>query len=185
MEKEDIIELVDAFNAKLEEYRKEIDDFKKDIYDNFITPAQKNYEEWDHSTRLEDFRSKYPELSDLSETVKTIENDPDFDVVDKVFDDYDSMEGDKPEEAAYVASVVASLTDQIEKLKSALNAEDVEVETKDDGNVEVKADGEPVAEAETTTIKEEEVVSDDDNDDDDSFEKEIEEGLKKANRFKL
>lgn len=186
---DELIKLVNAFNDKLDSYKKEIDDLRTDIYDNFITPAEKNYKDWDHSNRLEEFRGKYPELEDLNESCRAIEADDTFDVVDKVFSDYDdNKDENKPEEAAYVASVVASITEQIANLKEKLGADKVEVESTDDGGVEVKADGEEVAESteETASEKvEEPEPTEDGNDDEDDFEKEIEEGLKKAERFKL
>lgn len=192
---DELIKLVNAFNDKLDSYKKEIDDFKTDIYDNFITPAEKNYKDWDHSNRLEEFRGKYPELEGLNESCRAIEADDAFDVVDKVFSDYDSnTDENKPEEAAYVASVVASITEQIASLKEKLGADKVEVESTDEGGVEVKADGEEVAEStgvESTDVtedgekKEAEPAEDGNDDEDDDFEKEIEEGLKKAERFKL
>lgn len=186
---DELIKLVNAFNDKLDSYKKEIDDLRKDIYDNFITPAEKNYKDWDHSNRLEEFRGKYPELEDLNESCRAIEADDTFDVVDKVFSDYDdNKDENKPEEAAYVASVVASITEQISNLKEKLGADKVEVESTDDGGVEVKADGEEVAESTEETVSknvEEPEPTEDGNDDEDDFEKEIEEGLKKAERFKL
>lgn len=186
---DELIKLVNAFNDKLDSYKKEIDDLRTDIYDNFITPAEKNYKDWDHSNRLEEFRGKYPELEGLNESCRAIEADDTFDVVDKVFSDYDdNKDENKPEEAAYVASVVASITEQIANLKEKLGADKVEVESTDDGGVEVKADGEEVAEStEETASKnvEEPEPTEDGNDDEDDFEKEIEEGLKKAERFKL
>lgn len=187
---DELIKLVNAFNDKLDSYKKEIDDLRTDIYDNFITPAEKNYKDWDHSNRLEEFRGKYPELEDLNESCRAIEADDTFDVVDKVFSDYDdNKDENKPEEAAYVASVVASITEQISNLKEKLGADKVEVESTDDGGVEVKADGEEVAESTEETasenVEEPEPTEDGNDDDEDDFEKEIEEGLKKAERFKL
>lgn len=198
---DELIKLVNAFNDKLDSYKKEIDDLRTDIYDNFITPAEKNYKDWDHSTRLEEFRGKYPELEGLNESCRAIEADDAFDVVDKVFSDYDSnTDENKPEEAAYVASVVASITEQISSLKEKLGADKVEVESTDDGGVEVKADGEEVAESTGVESATDESATDESNgeekktaeptedgndDEDDDFEKEIEEGLKKAERFKL
>lgn len=194
---DELIKLVNAFNDKLDSYKKEIDDLRTDIYDNFITPAEKNYKDWDHSTRLKEFREKYPELEGLNKSCRAIEHDDAFDVVDKVFSDYDSnTDKNKPEEAAYVALAVASITEQIESLKKELGADKVEVESTDEGGVEVKADGEEVAEStgvESAVVdesndeekKEAEPAEDGNDDEEDDFEKEIEEGLKKAERFKL
>ncbi len=183
-EDDELIKIVNAFNAKLDDYKKEIDDLRTDIYENFINPAEKNYKDWDHSNRLEEFRGKYPELEGLNESCRAIEADDTFDVVDKVFSDYDdNTDENKPEEAAYVASVVASITEQIANLKEKLGADKVEVESTENGGVEVKADGEEVAES--TDVNDVKTEPTEDGNDEEDFEKEIEEGLKKAERFKL
>ena len=183
--REELIDLVNGFDKKLEDYKKMIDDFKTDIYDNFINPAAENYRKYDHDTRLGEFKEKYKDLLEpLVEPCKKYEQNPDFDVYDQVFSDYDgNTDENKMEEGEYVAQVVASLTEQLDALKAELSADKVEVKSDENGETVVEADGEKVAEAETVEPKE--VESKEDEDEDDPFEKEIEEGLKQAGRFKL
>lgn len=190
--REELIDLVNGFDKKLEDYKKMIDDFKNDIYDNFINPAAENYRKYDHDTRLGEFKEKYKDLLEpLVEPCKEYEQNPDFDVYDQVFSDYDgNTDENKMEEGEYVAQVVASLTEQLDALKAKLSADKVEVKSDENGETVVEADGEKVAEAETVEEKpEEEVESKDEeksgDEEDDPFEKEIEEGLKQAGRFKL
>ncbi len=179
--KEELMDLVAGFTSKLDEYKKEVDDLKSYIQDEFVGPAAENYKKLDHDNRLEDFRNKYSkDFEPLLEGIKAEEGE-DFDVFDKVFSDYDSNENpDKPEEAEYVAGVVAALTEQLEQLKEATGAENIEVKTNENGETEVKADGEDVAKAETveTEEKKEEESSEEDEDE---VEKEIKNGLAKFN----
>lgn len=178
--RDELMDLVAGFTSKLESYRKEVDDLKSYIQDEFVGPAAENYKRLDHDNRLEDFRNKYSkDFEPLLEGIKAEEGE-DFDVFDKVFSDYDSNENpDKPEEAEYVAGVVAALTEQLEQLKEATGAENIEVKTNEKGETEVKADGENVAKAETVETETEKEESSEE--DEDEVEKEIKNGLAKFN----
>lgn len=182
--REELIDLVNGFDKKLEDYKKMIEDFKADVYENFINPAAENYRKYDHDTRLGEFKEKYKDLLEpLVEPCKEYEQNPDFDVYDQVFSDYDeNTDENKMEEGEYVAQVVASLTEQLDTLKAKLSADKVEVKSDENGETVVEADGEKVAEAETVEDETDEVESEEE---DDPFEKEIEEGLKQSGRFKL
>jgi len=179
--KEELMDLVAGFTSKLESYRKEVDDLKSYINDEFVGPAAENYKRLDHDNRLEDFRKKYSkDFEPLLEGIKKAEGE-DFDVFDKVFSDYDSNENpDKPEEAEYVAGVVASLTEQLEQLKEATGAENIEVKTNENGETEVKADGEDLAKAEAVDAETKDETETDADDDDDEEEEDIDKRLKKA-----
>lgn len=187
--REELISLVQGFDKKLEDYKKMVDDFKSEIYENFINPAAENYRKYDHDTRLGEFKEKYKDLLEpLVEPCKKYEQNPDFDVYDQVFSDYDeNTDENKMEEGEYVAQVVASLTEQLDALKAELSADKVEVKSDENGETVVEADGEKVAEAETVKSEDETETEteDESNEEDDPFEKEIEEGLKQAGRFKL
>lgn len=191
--REELSDLVAGFTSKLEEYKKAVDELKNSIYNDFINPAAEEYKRYDHDTRLSEFKEKYKDLLEpLVEPCKEQEQNPDFDVYDQVFSDYDgNTDENKMEESEYVAQVVASLTEQLDALKAKTGAEKVEVKSDENGETVVEADGEKVAEAETVKsedeVKTESKDEDESNEDeeDDLFEKEIEEGLKQAGRFKL
>lgn len=173
--REELIDLVNGFDKKLEDYKKMIDDFKTDIYDNFINPAADEYKRFDHDTRLGEFKEKYKDLLEpLVKPCKEAEENPDFDVYDQIFNDYDeNTDENKMEEGEYVAQAVAAITEQLEAIKAQTGAEKVEVKNEGDKTV-VKADGEKVAEAET---KEDVAEKDNEEDEEDIFEKEMEENL--------
>lgn len=191
MTKEELVDLVNGFTSKLEEYKKAVDELKTSIYDDFINPAAEEYKRFDHDTRLGEFKEKYKDLLEpLVGPCKAAEQNPDFDVYDQIFKDYnENTDENKMEEGEYVAQAVAAITEQIEALKASLGAEKVEVKN-EEGETVVKADGEKVAEAETEEekkVEEPTEASNDDksNDEEDPFEKEMEEALKNSSRFSL
>jgi len=188
MTKEELIDLVNGFTSKLEEYKKAVDELKTSIYDDFINPAAEEYKRFDHDTRLSEFKEKYKDLLEpLVGPCKAAEQNPDFDVYDQIFKDYDeNTDENKMEEGEYVAQAVAAITEQIEALKASLGADKVEVKN-EEGETVVEADGEKVAEAETETKEEEKKVEEptESEDEEDPFEKEIEKALKNDSRFSL
>lgn len=186
MTKEELVDLVNGFTSKLEEYKKAVDELKTSIYDDFINPAAEEYKRFDHDTRLGEFKEKYKDLLEpLVGPCKAAEQNPDFDVYDQIFKDYnENTDENKMEEGEYVAQAVAAITEQIEALKASLGAEKVEVKN-EEGETVVKADGEKVAEAETKEEEKVEEPTESENDEEDPFEKEMEEALKSSSRFSL
>lgn len=177
--REELTDLVAGFTSKLEEYKKAVDELKTSIYDDFINPAADEYKRFDHDTRLGEFKEKYKDLLEpLVEPCKEAEENPDFDVYDQIFNDYDgNTDENKMEESEYVAQAVAAITEQLESIKAQTGAEKVEVKNEGDKTV-VKADGEKVAEAETETKEDvAEKDNEEDEDEEDIFEKEMEENL--------
>ena len=185
MTREELVDLVAGFTSKLEEYKKALDELKTSIYDDFINPAAEEYKRFDHDTRLGEFKEKYKDLLEpLVGPCKAAEQNPDFDVYDQIFKDYDeNTDKNKVEEGEYVAQAVAAITEQIEALKQSLGAEKVEVKNEGDETV-VEADNKKVAEAETAEKTEDEKDKEP-TDEEDPFEKEMEEALKNASRFSL
>ena len=69
-----------------------------------------------------------------------------------MFDTYEGMSGeDKPTEEEYVDSTIEKIVAQIDKIKEAFGAKKVEVESTENGETEVKVDGEKV---DTETVEE-------------------------------
>lgn len=77
---------------------------------------------------------------------KLIEGE-DKDIARDMFDTYEGMSGeDKPTEEEYVDSTIEKIVAQIDKIKEAFGAKKVEVESTENGETEVKVDGEKVDE---------------------------------------
>lgn len=81
-----------------------------------------------------------------AEDYKLIEGE-DKDIARDMFDTYEGMSGDdKPTEEEYVNSTIEKIVAQIDKIKEAFGAKKVEVESTENGETEVKVDGEKVDE---------------------------------------
>lgn len=147
-ENEDVIKMITAFKAEVDALKQENEDLRNTLYRDFLEPASKEYKEWDRGNRLQDFRDAHKDVltDELCKECADVEGDENFDLTAKIFDDYDSSDKSM-DETEYVASVVSSLTEQLNNLKDRLGAEQVTVEATENGDVELKADGETVAEA--------------------------------------
>lgn len=156
LEPNELMTLVKGFMNKIDEQNKKIENLEKSIYEDFLGPAEQNFRDWDHSTRLGEFKEKYKDTftEGLCNSCKKVEGDEEFDLPTKIFDDYEALEDKSVEEEEYVATVVANLKEQLDTLKETLNADTVEVTQDATGETEVVADGDKVAEATEITENE-------------------------------
>lgn len=144
----------------------EITEIKTSIMDNLISPINEEYDKMQYENALSDFRCKYAEkLEPMSDKLKAIESDDEFDVVKKAFDGFmnrtDGMEQD-----TYVEKFAEKVQSQIDAIGKAFGVEpekieEVKIETEDG---EVKAE---VEDGEVTNVEGEENV-----------EESVEEGVK-------
>lgn len=138
--------------AKLDNLNERLNILEKVIYEEVMKPAQEAFDRFETDERRADFKKKYDEqLGPFNEKLQAIEGEG-FDLASKAFDDYDAIEGEKPDADAYVAELVAKVTDQLDRVSKAFGAESevsVKADVSEDGKVEteVEVDGEPVAEA--------------------------------------
>lgn len=145
------MELNEEILAKLDNLNERMNILEKVIYEEVMKPAQEAFDRFETDERKAEFKNKYDEqLSPFNEKLKAIEGE-DFDLATKAFEDYDSLE-EKPESDAYVADLIAKVTDQLDRVSKAFGAESevaVKADVSEDGKVEtdVTVDGEPVAEA--------------------------------------
>ena len=127
------------------------------LFDEILEPARLALEADDKERRFEDFSGKYGErLGAFDKVLGAAEGNPEFSLARSAFDEYDKLPEPKPDEGMYVDGLIETVEEQIDSIKESLGlAPDTEVEIKqdEDGNTEVKADGEVVAsdtETETT-----------------------------------
>lgn len=127
------------------------------LFDEILEPARLALEADDKERRFEDFSGKYGErLGAFDKVLGAAEGNPEFSLARSAFDEYDKLPEPKPDEGMYVDGLIETVEEQIDSIKESLGlAPDTEVEIKQDenGNTEVKADGEVVAsdtETETT-----------------------------------
>lgn len=155
---------IDALSAKVDQLADKQQSFEDKITNEVLNPANEAYEKSEKDKRFNDFKNKYGEkLAPFESDVKALEGE-DFDIYQSTFDSMDgddSIDGD-----AFIDSVTSALKEKIEDIKSKLGvAPDAEVTITDDGegNIEVEADGETVAESSEdseTKVEEETTTSD-------------------------
>lgn len=151
-------EKFNAFSEEIghvrEELQARIESLEDTVINGIINPAHEAAEKAAYDRDLEDFKGRYSEKIDpYLDKIKAVEGD-DFDIFKTAFDgykEYKDANGDKAlDEVGYVDELLSGIASQLDKVKELINAENVEVKQDEDGNTELKADGETVAEEEKT-----------------------------------
>lgn len=174
----DVIEQLKTAIAEIIEYQKhlaeEITSIKTDLMDNIINPIKGEFEKYQHDEALSDFREKYGEkLDSFNDKLKLLEHNPDFDIVEKAFDDYQTRT-DGMGEDEYVEKLASHIQEQLDEIGRAYGVEpekieEVKVETTDGDEIKAEVeDGEVVEVEKESEEKVEETATDE-------TEKEVEE----------
>lgn len=167
---------VDEIDKMVESYHEQYDDrfhkIEDEINNEILGPAEEAFKRVDHDKRFGEFTSKYGErLGTFNDKLHAIEG-PDFDLTTKAFDDYNAIEGDKPDEDKYIEELTKQIGDQLEAIKQAMGLGQeavVEVEKKGDepAKVEVESNEQQAKEEEAgheepkEEVEESEEVEDD------------------------
>ena len=162
-----LIERVDAQDGMIQAVREKAEGTERLIFDEVINPAKAEMEKQIYDAGLEDFTNKYGEkLNGYNDKLRPIEGE-DFDIMKQAYDGYNSIEGEKPDEAMYVDELVKTVDKQLDDIRAAIGAPaNAEVEVKQDEN------GETTVEVDGQEIKE---VSEDSKDSEDSDKTEVKE----------
>ena len=162
-----LIERVDAQDGMIQAVREKAEGTERLIFDEVINPAKAEMEKQIYNAGLEDFSNKYGEkLNGYNDKLRPIEGE-DFDIMKQAYDGYNSIEGEKPDEAMYVDELVKAVDKQLDDIRAAIGAPanaEVAVKQDDDGETTVEVDGQEVKE-----------VSEDSEDSDKTEVKETEE----------
>lgn len=169
-----LIERADAQDDMIKAIQEKTDSTERLIFDEVINPAKAEMEKQIYDAGLEDFSSRYSDkLGGYNDKLRPIEGE-DFDIMKQAYDGYNSIEGEKPDEAMYIDELVKVVDKQLDDIRQAIGAPaDAEVAVKqdEDGETVVEVDGEKVseeseekkpAEAADKSAEEEIEVSDDD-----------------------
>ena len=144
-----LIERMDAQDEMVKAVVEKVDGLDHLIFDEVINPAKEAMDQSIYETGLNDFGNRYKDkLESYNEKLRPIEGE-DFDIVKQAYDGYNSIEGEKPDEAMYVDELIKVVDKQLEDIRSAIGAPaDAEVAVKQDGNGEtvVEVDGKEVSE---------------------------------------
>ena len=162
-----LIERIDAQDGMIQAVREKAESTERLIFDEVINPAKAEMEKQIYDAGLEDFTNKYGEkLNGYNDKLRPIEGE-DFDIMKQAYDGYNSIEGEKPDEAMYVDELVKVVDKQLDSIRAAIGAPaNAEVAVKQD------EDGETTVEVDDQEIKE---VSEDSEDSDKTEVKETEE----------
>lgn len=162
-----LIERVDAQDGMIQAVREKAEGTERLIFDEVINPAKAEMEKQIYDAGLEDFTNRYGEkLNGYNDKLRPIEGE-DFDIMKQAYDGYNSIEGEKPDEAMYVDELVKVVDKQLDDIRAAIGVPaDAEVAVKQD------EDGETTVEVDGQEVKE---VSEDSEDSDKTEVKETEE----------
>ena len=149
-------ELVKANQAQEERLSK----LESMLFDEILEPARLAMEAEDKERRFNEFNEKYGErLGAFDKVLGAAEGNPDFSMARTAFDEYENIPEPRPETDAYVDGLIETVEEQIDSIKESLGIEPdakVEITQDEDGDTEIKADGEVVAsEKEEETTEEE------------------------------
>ena len=166
-----LIERADAQDGMIQAVREKAESTERLIFDEVINPAKAEMEKQIYDAGLEDFTNRYGEkLNGYNDKLRPIEGE-DFDIMKQAYDGYNSIEGEKPDEAMYVDELVKVVDKQLDDIRAAIGAPanaEVAVKQDEDGETTVEVDGQEVKE-----------VSEDSEDSDKTEVKETEEtGIK-------
>lgn len=145
-----LTERLDSLTNEINEYRKGFDEklngLEKTVYEDILEPAKAAMAEEEKNERFGEFEGRYSEkFAPLMDDVKKIEGE-DYNLLRNAFDEYDALEGEKPDEGEYMNTVFDKVMNQINDIREKYGAEKLEVKVEEGGEVEVKADGEDVTE---------------------------------------
>jgi hypothetical protein len=149
-------ELVKA-NAAQEE---RINKLESILFDEILEPARLALEEDDRNRRFDEFNGKYGEkLGAYDKVIGAAEGNPEFSMARSAFDEYEKLPEPRPDEDVFVDGLIETVEGQIDSIKESLGLEPdakVEITQDENGDTEIKADGEVVASENTEETTEEE-----------------------------
>ena len=144
-----LIERADAQDGMIQAVREKAEGTERLIFDEVINPAKAEMEKQIYNAGLEDFTNKYGEkLNGYNDKLRPIEGE-DFDIMKQAYDGYNSIEGEKPDEAMYVDELVKVVDKQLDDIRAAIGAPanaEVEVKQDENGETSVEVDGQEIKE---------------------------------------
>ena len=144
-----LIERADAQDDMIKAIQEKTDSTERLIFDEVINPAKAEMEKQIYNAGLEDFSSRYSDkLGGYNDKLRPIEGE-DFDIMKQAYDGYNSIEGEKPDEALYIDELVKVVDKQLDDIRQAIGAPanaEVAVKQDEDGETVVEVDGKEVSE---------------------------------------
>ena len=177
-------------NKALEERQNKIESI---LFDEILEPARLALEADDKERRFGEFNEKYGErLGAYDKVLGAAEGNPEFSMARSAFDEYENIPEPRPDEDVFVDGLVEEVEKQIDGIKESLGLEPdtkVEITQDENGDTEIKADGEVVA-SETEETKEEETTEEEPKAEEDDgsqaefdFDEEVEDDPDEVKKF--
>ena len=154
-------EKLNAFSEEMNHVREEmqtkLDSLENTVIHEILEPAVEASNKAAYDRDLEDYKGRYSEKVDpYLDRIKAVE-DEDFDFWKNTYDGWKDYEADKGESALneeqYLDSVLNKVKTQLEAIKDAMDASEIEMKVDENGNAQLDVDGETVAET-TEEVKE-------------------------------
>lgn len=162
-------------NKALEERQTKLESI---LFDEILEPARLALEADDRDRRFGEFNEKYGErLGAYDKVLGAAEGNPEFSMARSAFDEYEKLPEPKPEEDVFVDGLIETVEEQIEGIKESLGLEPdtkVEITQDENGDTEVKADGEVVASEKTEEETTEEPKSEEEAQGEFDFDEDVE-----------
>ena len=162
-------------NKALEERQTKLESI---LFDEILEPARLALEADDRDRRFGEFNERYGErLGAYDKVLGAAEGNPEFSMARSAFDEYEKLPEPKPEEDVFVDGLIETVEEQIEGIKESLGLEPdtkVEITQDENGDTEVKADGEVVASEKTEEETTEEPKSEDEAQGEFDFDEDVE-----------
>ena len=146
-------EKLNAFSEEMNHVREEmqtkLDSLENTVIHEILEPAVEASNKAAYDRELEDYKGRYSEkVSPYLDRIKAVE-DEDFDFWKNTYDGWKDYEADKGESALneeqYLDSVLNKVKNQLEAIKDAMDASEIEMKVDGDGNAQLDVDGETVA----------------------------------------
>ena len=142
-------------NRALEE---RINKLESIIFDEILEPARLALEADDKERRFGEFNEKFGErLGAFDKVLGAAEGNPDFSMARSAFDEYEKLPEPRVEQDVFVEGLIETVEEQIDSIKESLGLEPdtkVEITQDENGDTEVKADGETIASEKTEETEE-------------------------------
>lgn len=151
-----LINRCDEFVNQIKALDERLSKIESVIYDEILEPARLELEADDRERRFGEFNEKFGDrLSAYDKVIGAAEGNPEFSMARNAFDEYEKIPEPRPDADVFVDGLIETVEGQIDSIKESLGIEPdakVEITQDENGDTEIKADGEVVA-SETEEVK--------------------------------
>lgn len=151
-----LISKLDEMGEKIKSLEEANQNLSSVVFDEILEPTRLAIEESDKNDRFNEFSAKFGEkLDPYNDILKASESDPEYDLKRVAFEQYDGLEGEKPDDVTFVDELIKNVEEKIAEIKKAAGIDpeepvDVDIEQNENGDTKIKVDGETIADESTS-----------------------------------